>query len=286
MIFSVAYSLVWGMFFMSFSFTKMSGNGNDFIIIDNRLNDANELINKDFVVKVCARGLSIGADGLIFIEKSNKADFKWRFYNSDGTEAAMCGNGARCAARYAYINNIAPKEMTFETGAGIIEGFIMDNGEVKVLLTPPHSFKDNLPNISVEDTSYKPYFINTGVPHAVIFTDKVDSVNVMTVGSVIRHHNLFAPEGTNVNFASVTAASSMKVRTFERGVEGETLACGTGCTAAALVAVKEGLVESPVKVLTAGGKILTVYSNGDKVYLQGEARLVYKGIINTEAYNY
>ena len=271
---------------MLIKFSKMSGNGNDFIVIDNRSGELSDIVNEEFVRKVCARGLSVGADGLIMIEESKIADFKWQFYNYDGTFAAMCGNGARCAARYAYLNNIAPKEMTFETGAGIIEGFITDSSEVKVLLTKPHSYNDNLPEISVLDCLYKPYFIDTGVPHTVIFVDDIESVDVSVVGAFVRNHKLFAPNGTNVNFAFITGNDSMKVRTFERGVEGETLACGTGCTACALVAVKCNMVQSPVKVLTAGGKVLTVYSEDEKVYLQGEARLIYTGEINIEAYKY
>lgn len=271
---------------MPIVFSKMSGNGNDFIIIDNRSGEVSHIVDETFVRKVCARGLSIGADGLILIENSDKADFKWKFYNSDGTIAAMCGNGARCAARYAYINKIATEEMTFETGAGIIEGYIVDGVEVKVLLTKPHSFNIDLPETVWSDLLYKPYFINTGVPHAVLFTTDVDSVDVLAIGSAVRNDKIFAPDGTNVNFVSVTGVNSLKVRTFERGVEGETLACGTGCTASALVAIKLGKVHGPVKVTTAGGKILTIFLENDKVYLQGEARLVYTGRINIEAYNY
>lgn len=271
---------------MSIAFSKMSGNGNDFIIIDNRSGEVNDIADADFVRKVCARGLSVGADGLILIEKSDKADFKWRFYNSDGTMPAMCGNGARCAARYAYINKIAPKEMTFETGAGIIEGFVFDGAEVKVLFTPPHSFNADLPSINAAGVSYRPVFINTGVPHAVIFTDDADAVDIMAAGSAVRRDAMFGPEGTNVNFVTVNGRHDMRVRTFERGVEGETLACGTGCTASALAAIRLDMAESPVRVLTSGGKTLTVYSEGGKVYLQGEARLVYTGSVNIEAYNY
>ncbi len=271
---------------MSIPFSKMSGNGNDFIIIDNRCGDFNKIVNKDFIQKVCARGLSIGADGLILIENSDKANFKWQFYNSDGTVAEMCGNGARCAARYAYIKNIAPKIMTFETIAGIIEGYIQDNNEVKVLLTPYNSYKDDLIDIIFEDVSYKPYFINTGVPHVVVFCEDVSKVDIAKVGKFLRHNKVFGEKGANVNFATVTGKDSLTVRTFERGVEGETLACGTGCTAVALISTKLKYTVSPVKVLTVGGKILTVYSEKDKTYLQGEGRLVYDGKINTEAYIY
>lgn len=271
---------------MSIPFSKMSGNGNDFIIIDNRSNSYDTIINSNFIQKVCARGLSVGADGLILIENSSNANFKWQFFNSDGTVAEMCGNGARCATRYAYLKKIAPKNMTFETIAGIIEGYVEDNNEVKVLLTPYNSYKDDYKELNVNGNNYKPYFINTGVPHVVVFCDDVSKINIAEDGAFLRHNKIFGEKGTNVNFATVTGKNNLTVRTFERGVEAETLACGTGCTAAALVSIKLGYTNSPVKVLTAGGKILTVFSEENKTYLQGEGRLVYDGEINTEAYVY
>lgn len=270
---------------MSLKFSKFSGSGNDFVIIDNRSGEADIYKNVEFVKKVCARGLSVGADGLFFIENSDTAHFKWCFYNGDGSEAAMCGNGSRCAARYAFMNDIAPKKMVFETGAGIIEASVEDGNEIKVQLTKPHSAQSNI-NLSAGGADVLVSFINTGVPHAVIFSDDVSAVNVEDLGRAIRNHGYFAPAGTNVNFVQVDEVGGLIVRTYERGVEGETLACGTGSVAASITAMERGLVKSPVKVTTKGGKILTVYRENGEIYLQGEARFLFSGQLNEEAYNY
>ena len=270
---------------MEIQFSKMSGNGNDFIIIDNREGKCSSLYKKEFIEKICARGLSVGADGVIFIEKSDKVDFKWQFYNSDGSVAEMCGNGARCAARYVYLENIAGKNMAFETLAGIIKAEIMDNNEVKTMLTPPHSLELDK-KITALGKEYDIHSINTGVPHAVIICDDVDNIDVHHIGRDIRYNKDFAVNGTNVNFIQVTGDNSLKIRTYERGVEGETLACGTGCAASAIIAIKKGLVKGPVRLLTSGGKTLTVYYDNNTVYLQGEGRRVYIAKLQEEAYNY
>ena len=249
---------------MDIKFSKMSGNGNDFIVIDNRDGKYTHLYKEspNFIEKVCARGLSVGADGMIFIEKSDTVDFKWQFFNSDGSVAEMCGNGARCAARFAYLEKIAGKEMAFETLAGIIKAEIACGKEYDI-----HS-------------------VNTGVPHAVIVCDNVDNIDVHNIGRDIRYNKDFAINGTNVNFIEVTGKDSLKIRTYERGVEGETLACGTGCAASALIALNKGLVKGPVKLLTKGGKTLTVYYDNETVYLQGEGRRVYTANLCEESYNY
>lgn len=278
---------------MSINFSKMSGNGNDFIVIDNRNGIYNEYRdNNEFIKKVCARGLSVGADGVIFIENSDNKDndFKWQFFNSDGSVAEMCGNGARCAARFAYLEKIADKKMKFETLAGIIEAEIIENEgevEVKTMLTTPFDLSLDK-KINVIENEYDIHSLNTGVPHAVIISDNVGNMDVHNIGSSIRYNTDFAKNGTNVNFIEVTGNNSLKIRTYERGVEGETLACGTGCAASAIIAIKKGLVNGPVKLLTSGGKTLTVYYEEDKniVYLQGEGRRVYTGILSEESYIY
>lgn len=270
---------------MGISFGKFSGSGNDFIIIDNREGVADFLADPEKVSKICTRGLSVGADGLILIEKSNKADFKWRFYNGDGSYASMCGNGSRCAAKFAFMKGIAGANMAFETGAGIIEAAVMKSGEVKVLLTNPGPLERNI-NLSVGTSDLIVSFINTGVPHAVIFSEDVQTRDVAGLGRQVRYHGYFAPEGTNVNFVEALDGDSIRVRTYERGVEAETLACGTGSVASSIAAIDSGFVKSPVKVITSGGKILTVYYENGKAYLQGEARLVFTGELNAEAYDY
>lgn len=272
---------------MNIKFSKMSGNGNDFIIFDNRTGEYNYLYEKEnFIEKICARGLSVGADGVIFIENSNKADFKWQFYNSDGSIAEMCGNGARCTARFAYLEGIAGKNMSFETLAGIIKAEIKDNNEVKTMLTPAHSLELNK-NILACGNNYEIHSVNTGVPHAVIICNNLSTIDVYNIGKDIRYNKDFAEKGTNVNFIEKTGSHELSIRTYERGVEGETLACGTGCAASALIALKKGIVENPVSLLTVGGKILTVYYEDEKtIYLQGEGRRVYTAELNDEAYIY
>ncbi len=272
-------------------FFKMNGSGNDFIVINNRENVVENTVDmsiEEFVRRVCKRRESIGADGLILIEKDNDYDFRWRFFNSDGSEVEMCGNGSRCAARFAFLNGIASLSMKFSTLAGVIEAEITGVNTVKVKLTNP---KDYESKIKLEGIDMPASFINTGVPHVVYFVDNIDIVNVKELGAKTRYHDYFGDEGTNVNFAEVVDENTIKIRTYERGVEDETLACGTGSTAAAVIAVLEGKCESPVDVVTRSGKILKVYvyknkDSVEKVYLEGDALLSYIGTMIDEAWNY
>lgn len=261
-------------------FYKMSGTGNDFILINNMDGSLKTDINK-LAANLCRRRFSVGADGLIVLEPSDKADFKWRFHNADGGEAEMCGNGSRCAARFAHRLGIAGPKLTFETLAGIIEAEVFEGGEVKIRLTKPFGLRRNL-NIDVTGGAGVVTHINTGVPHTVELVADVDSVDVAGRGADIRYHQIFKPAGTNANFVQVVDGSNILVRTYERGVEGETMACGTGMVASAIVAALEGKVSSPVTVKTRGGDTLTVYFDMDgesftNVYLQGEATFVYQG---------
>lgn len=266
-------------------FAKMHASGNDFILIDNRQGQVSGDIPA-FVRKLCRPHFSVGADGLILIEPSGKADFKWRYFNLDGGEVEMCGNGSRCAARFAFMNGIAGKSLRFETLAGIIRAEVGDK-TVKVQLTAPSDYRPRL-IIDLNGGKLEARFINTGVPHVVYFVDDVEAVDVRGVGAATRYHGLFAPGGANANFVKVVDRRNMLVRTYERGVESETLACGTGATAAALVAGAEGLVDSPVALATRGGNVLTVYFTWDgkqfgDVYLEGDAVLVYQGILEEGA---
>lgn len=268
-------------------FLKMTGSGNDFIMIDNRAGLVNADECGDLVRSACRRKLSVGADGLILIENDPEADFKWRFFNADGSEAEMCGNGARCAARFAHLRSIVQKpQMSFRTLAGIIEAEI--KGErVRIRMTEPHSLELDF-CLPVEDQSFCLHFINTGVPHVVcLMKDEaaLEEANVLGWGSLLRYHSRFKPAGSNVNFALVRDRRRMAVRTYERGVESETLACGTGSIASALVAASKGLVDSPVEVTTRSGEALNVYfdrqSSGvenlfSSVYLEGDAKVVYE----------
>ena len=268
-------------------FFKMSGSGNDFILIDNR--DGSLAVDDcvAFARSVCRRKVSVGADGLFIIEKSEKVDFRWRFFNADGSEAAMCGNGARCAARFAYLQGIAGPRMSFETGAGIIDAEVRDD-IVKVRLTEPHGLALD-EQIRIGNQILFVHSIDTGVPHAVHFLHDLEGFDVFTTGRAIRTHDHYRPAGTNANFVTVVDDHTLRVRTYERGVEDETLACGTGSVASALIAAVKGHVESPVDVQVQSGELLRVYfertaEGFTKVYLEGKVKVVYQGKLWDEAW--
>jgi diaminopimelate epimerase len=268
-------------------FTKMSGTGNDFIIIDHRkLYLAKEAMSS-FAKAVCRRKFSVGADGLIFIENSDRADFCWHFYNGDGSEAEMCGNGARCAARFAHSKGIAPAKMSFLTVAGIICAEIKGTG-VKLAMTPPLGLALDH-EVVLDGVARKVHFLNTGVPHAVCFVNGNHGTPVKAWGASIRFHELFQPAGANVNFVEVLGPDALHVRTYERGVEDETMACGTGAVASAVIAGLLGLVSAPVKVTTSGGEVLTIHfaphDDGkiSAVFLEGPAHFIYEGQLSAEA---
>jgi diaminopimelate epimerase len=271
-------------------FFKMTGTGNDFIVIDNRegLIDADHC--QDFVRQACRRKLSVGADGVILIEQDPEVDFKWRFFNADASEAEMCGNGARCAARFACLAGIAARpRIAFRTLAGIIKAEV-SGSRVKVQMTQPHSLQMDI-HLEVDGKPFDLGFINTGVPHVVCFaadTQELESADVLNWGRALRFHPHFQPAGTNVNFVSVLDAHHLAVRTYERGVESETLACGTGAIASSLISAGRNRAVSPVEVRTRSGETLTIYFDRvacaqhpdatpfKEVYLEGEARVVYE----------
>ena len=243
------------------NFYKMTGAGNDFIVIDNRKRIVDGDHCHDFVLGVCRHGVSVGADGVILIENDSESDFRCRFFNADGSEPEMCGNGARCAARFAYLTGIVDKpRISFRVGAGIIAAELWDT-RVKVQMPAPADLRLNL-NVEVRARSFVVDFINSGVPHAVCFLkDKkeLEATNLVRFGRMLRAHRRFRPDGTNVNFAFVENSHSLSVRTYERGVEGETLACGTGAIASVLLAAVRGQAKSPVEVQVRSGETLTVY---------------------------
>jgi diaminopimelate epimerase len=269
-------------------FEKMNGTGNDFVIIDNRSLCIPLSEQADLARKICRRMFSVGADGLILIEKSTVADFAWNFYNADGSVAEMCGNGARCVARFAYRHGIAGKKMKFATLAGIIEAEIAEEeAVVRVKMTTPHDFRLGL-SLLVGDAERTVGYVDTGVPHAVLFVDN-DDIPVTTWGRAMRFHRMFEPRGTNANFVRVLPDGRLKVRTYERGVEAETMACGTGVVASALFAAIQKGIKSPVEVITSGGEMLTILFDlydgpvADNVFLQGPTRLVCTGNLTAEA---
>jgi diaminopimelate epimerase len=270
-------------------FFKMSGSGNDFIIIDNRkgIVPADDLGR--FAAQVCRRRMSVGADGLILVENSALVDFQWRFFNSDGSVAEMCGNGARCVARFAHLNGIAAEQMRFETLAGIISARVMGD-QVKIQMTDP---RDLVLAAELESAQGRLAYssVNTGVPHVVIEVDDLEKVDVPSAGRPIRRHIRFAPAGTNVNFTAPAGANRWAVRTYERGVEDETLACGTGITATALVLAARKSLDSPVELQSRSGCLLKVHFTMQgqvfkDVFLEGDARLIYEGRLNAQAWQY
>ena len=288
-------------------FIKFSGAGNDFIVVDNRTRVMDPRKMSEFVTRVCTRHLSVGADGLIFIEKSPKAHFRWRFYNNDGGEAEFCGNGARCVARFAYLKGIAPKKMRFEGSAGVVEASVNgDSVTVRVpeptglrlnvrLDIPPHRRRKTDPAAQSGPTqigmTVEGHAINTGVPHFVYFVEHTSTAEVIGLGRQVRRHPAFKPAGTNVDLVEVVDRRTIRVRTYERGVEDETLACGSGAIAAALIAAAVHKVQSPVTVLPLSRSPLAVSFRADgprftNITLTGEARAVYEGSMHSNAWEY
>jgi len=268
-------------------FFKMSGAGNDFIIIDNRYKKVNHNDLTGFIAGVCRRKMSVGADGLILIETSEAHDFRWRFFNSDGSKAEMCGNGARCAARFAHVTGIAGTSLSFETEAGVVSAQI-NKDRVKVLMPEPSDLKLTYP-LKLSNQTLEISSINTGVPHVVVMVEQVDDVDVVSLGREIRLHQTFAPAGTNVNFVQHSKDHSIKIRTYERGVEDETLACGTGAVASAIISASRFNMNSPVNVKTHSGVYLTIHfdvkgGQFSNVHMEGDARIIYKGELQAEAW--
>ena len=268
-------------------FYKMSGSGNDFILIDNRdgLLAVGNIV--EFVKRVCTRKVSVGADGLIVIERSDRVDFRWRFFNADGSEVEMCGNGGRCAARFAFLKGIAREKLSFETVAGIIDAEVRGD-VVKLRLTDPRDLVTD-DEIRIGNQVLFVHSVNTGVPHVVHFVRDPDDFDVFNTGRAIRRHEHYRPAGTNANFAAVLDGHTLRVRTYERGVEDETLACGTGAIASALIAATKGHIESPVDVRVQSGETLRIYftrtpGGFEKVYLEGKTTMVYQGTLWDEAW--
>ena len=272
---------------MTLHFYKMTGAGNDFVMVDNRDLSLSALLTRDTIASLCDRRFGIGGDGLIAVEPTQLAgaDVRMRYYNSDGGEAEMCGNGARCFTAFVhFLTQGALSSIRFETLAGIVHGHMNPDGMVTVQLTTPKDMKLAAlpPTPTVPATVH---FINTGVPHAVAYLDSVDDIDIRKMGAFLRYHDAFAPAGTNANFACVLSPQHLKLRTYERGVEDETLACGTGMTATALLhAVLTG-ASSPISLDVAGGVTLSVgfrregESTFHDVTLTGPAVRVFEGQI-------
>jgi len=257
-------------------FSKLVASGNDFIVIDNRKRNFKNL--KKLALTLCERRKNIGADGMLFIEKAKDYDFKMRIFNPDGSEAEMCGNGSRCIAYYCYKKRIAGERMRFLTKAGDINAWVKKDSLVKVNLTQPRDYREVI--LKIKGKNKKLYYIDTGVPHTVLFFNNVDNIDVNKLGKFIRYHKKFKPRGTNVDFVKILSGNKIKIRTYERGVEKETLSCGTGSVAGAYISYILGKVRETVFVKTKD-EILKVYIKGEKqVFLEGKVKWVYNGIAN------
>ena len=257
-------------------FCKYQGAGNDFILLDNREKTFN--VDRDYIAFLCHRYFGIGADGLMLVENCDDADFRMQFFNSDGSTATMCGNGSRCIVAFAHKLGIFTDKVTFVSGAGKhIAEVVSKNGnvfEINVKITDVHEFT----------CTDEYYFMNTGVPHCIIFVEDIDKVDINSEGKKWRHYHAF-PEGANVNFTQICSDDKIKVATFERGVEGETLACGTGSTAAAIAAshkLKNGNTNFLVE--TKGGNLQISFDKNESkpnsfnnIWMQGPATLVFEG---------
>lgn len=263
------------------TFYKMVASGNDFVVVDNRKKMISNAAS--FARMLCDRHTGVGGDGTLLLEESRKADFKMRILNADGSEAEACGNGFRCIALVAHQRFGFARNQQFESLGGIIDASV-NGSRVRVRLMDPTDFKRN-GTIQVGGRQLHYHFIRVGVPHVVVFVEGLSQIPVLEIGREIRYHPQFKPTGTNVNFVEVTGPSSLDVETYERGVEANTLACGTGSSASAMVSASMGYVKPPVHVRTRGGEVLTVEftkKNNEihNVYLEGEVKLVFEGKLN------
>jgi len=270
---------------MTLHFTKMNGAGNDFVVVDNRRGELS--LSRETIARLCDRHRGVGADGLLAVEPAEHgattgADFRMRYYNADGGEAEMCGNGARCFARFAGRLAGLAERVSFETQAGVIRAEFI-GGNVRLAMSEPQGMRLR-ESVALESATLTVHSVNTGVPHAVVVVDDLDAVPVAEYGAGIRFHAHFAPRGTNANFIAPVDAQTIAIRTYERGVEAETLACGTGVVASALVFHELTGAKSPIAVRVRGGDTLSVAFTGTRgayqaVTLTGPADFVFEGEI-------
>ena len=270
---------------MELGFTKLQGNGNDFILIDEFEQEAiPEDMKGGFAALYCDRRFGIGADGILFLQASDKADARMRLFQPDESEAAMCGNGIRCLAKYAYDAGYVKESCSIETGAGVVPvtmGYADDEFTATITMPTPAFERSAIPaagngEYKEEIRNFTVYAANTGVPHAVVFVNEIGAVDIATAGPAIRNHPTFL-EGANVNFVEVAGDGTLRIRTFERGVEDETESCGTGATASAAVARHLGKAGNAVRVETKGGPLVIRF--GEAVTMEGPAETVFSGVI-------
>ncbi len=261
-------------------FFKMQGCGNDFVLMDNRQLRLSREVMADWARAVCRKAFGVGADGMILLDhapEGSRADYIWHFYNADGSRAEMCGNGARCATRLAYLLGMAPEKHVLGTDAGDIEAEVFPgSNEVRVRLTPPKNLELNI-DLDLGARKVEAHFVDTGVPHTVIIEPSLERAPVRELGATTRFHPHFAPAGTNANFIEIVDRSHINLRTYERGVEDETYACGTGAVACVVVTNALGLTDNAVEVTTTGKERLGIAIVDGQTYLRGAAEIVFQG---------
>ena len=266
-------------------FVKVEGSGNDFILLDARRRPLNGNPS-EYAKAWCDRRRGIGGDGLLVVISSRRGDARMRIFNPDGSEAAMCGNGLRCVAWYLQTLSRGNGSLSIETGAGLMKAQVVGLERVRSFFQPPRKIQLKIP-ILIRGKRFLIHRVDTGVPHAVLPVSRLDRIDVSSLGPVIRNHRIFQPAGTNVDWVQIQSPHRIAIRTYERGVEAETLACGTGAVAAVTIAAALGRLKSPVEVLTAGGEHLTVGFGGAKgagsqsrhLYLEGSARISFEGAV-------
>lgn len=269
---------------ISIPFYKYSGTGNDFILIDHRR--PTTAFSPTLIRKICHRNEGVGADGVIFLENSHSCDARMRIFNADGSEAEMCGNGLRCLAQFMLELGFTPRCYTIETMERVLTVEPKQH-KIKASMGPPTNIQFDI-DLHVDGATYTLHYLDTGVPHTIFFVDKIEDQPVLTLGSKLRNHPHFAPKGTNVNFVEILSPQSITIRTYERGVEGETLACGTGAVASAIVSALKKQLKTPIEVKTKSQESLHIdfhfdtLGNIQDVFQTGCATKTFQGVFYTE----
>ncbi len=271
------------------AFTKMHGAGNDFVLIDDRA-ETFPVHDHILLAMLAAPRTGVACEGVILLQKSSVADFRMVFFNPDGTEADLCGNGARCVAAFAReIGVVKAPAMTFETRAGLVDAEVSENGAVKVWMPEPKNRRYGL-QVKVGDRFVAGDYVEAGVPHFIVPCENIASVDVEGLGRALRLSDAFAPNGTNVDFVQFIPAHKALIRTYERGVEAESGACGTGAVATAVVAVETKKMSLPIHVRTAQGYTLTVdgdwrHAKSTGFTLTGPVKKVFEGVVDLDSFD-
>jgi diaminopimelate epimerase len=267
-------------------FSKLSGSGNDFIVLDNRGGTFSEIAG-DLAQRVCARRYSVGADGLILVQGSEKATIRVRYFNPDGSEFDTCGNGGRCAVRFAYLSGMCGSKLSVETNIGVLEAEVVGES-VKLKFVGPSEVRLNQ-KLTVDGTEIGGDYVRLGDPHFVVGLKEFPTGSIVPLARKIRYHEALKPAGANVHFIDVISRQTIRIRTYEKGVEDETLACGSGCISAAIATFLQKQTEPPITFEPYSGIPLKIHfqpaGNFQGLYLEGDARLIYQGELSAEAWS-